>query len=147
MKDLVLLLVHLLSAVARLLGPGGAKGLVAENLILKQQLLILTRSRQRAPNLTPLDRIVLGLGSLFLRPARLEKVAVALRPATLLAFHQCLIRRKYRALFSSSRRAKPGPKGPVGGTDPCHRGAQAPQPTVWMSADRTHNRADLWYTD
>ena len=112
MKDLVLLLVHLLSAVARLLGPGGAKGLVAENLILKQQLLILTRSRQRAPNLTPLDRIVLGLGSLFLRPARLEKVAVALRPATLLAFHQCLIRRKYRALFSSSRRAKPGPKGP-----------------------------------
>ena len=112
MKDLLLVLVHFLTAVARLLGPGGAKALVAENLLIKQQLLILTRSRQRAPNLTPRDRILLGLWSLFLRPARFEKVAVALRPATLLAFHQCLVRRKYRALFSSSRRGKPGPKGP-----------------------------------
>jgi transposase InsO family protein len=43
----------------------------------------------------------------------LEKVAVALRPATLLAFHQALVRRKYQALFSPKRRGKkPGPKGP-----------------------------------
>ena len=61
MKDLVILLVHLLTAVARLLGRGGAKALVAENLLIKQQLLILTRSRQRAPNLMPRDRILLGL--------------------------------------------------------------------------------------
>ncbi len=109
MKELLLLLLHLLTAVARLLG--GAKALVAENLLIKQQLLILTRSRQRAPNLMPRDRILLGFWSLFLRPARFQKVAVAFRPATLLKFHQCLVRRKYRALFSSSRRGKPGPKG------------------------------------
>ena len=34
------------------------------------------------------------------------------RPATLLRFHQALIRRKYQALFSSGKRSKPGPKGP-----------------------------------
>ena len=55
MKELVILLVHCLTAVARLLGPGGAKTLVAENLLIKHQLIILTRDRQRAPNLRPLE--------------------------------------------------------------------------------------------
>lgn len=77
MKDLAILFVHLLKAVARLLGPGGAKALIAGNLLIKQQFLILTRSRQRALNLTPRDRILLGLWSLLLRPARLHKVAMA----------------------------------------------------------------------
>jgi hypothetical protein len=53
MKDLVILLIHLLTAVARLLGRGGAKALVAENLLIKQQLLILTRSRRRAQDTHP----------------------------------------------------------------------------------------------
>ena len=112
MRELLLLLLDLLTAVARLLGRGGAKALVAENLLIKRQLLILTRSRQRAPNLMPRARSLLGFWSLFLRPTRFQKVAVAFRPATLLAFRQCLVRRKYRALFSFSRRGKPGPKGP-----------------------------------
>lgn len=85
---------------------------MAENLQIKQQLLILSRTRQRAPNLTPRDRILLGFFCLFLRPTRIHKVAAALRPATLLGFHQCLVRRKYQPLFSSSRAGKPGPKGP-----------------------------------
>ena len=51
--------------------------------------------------------------SLFLSPGRIRKVAIGLRPATLLAFHQALVRRKYRRLFSSSGcPTKPGPKGP-----------------------------------
>ena len=33
MKDIFVLLVHLLTAVAKLLGPGGAKAIVAENLL------------------------------------------------------------------------------------------------------------------
>ena len=113
MKELVILLVHCLTAVARLLGPGGAKTFVAENLLIKQQLLILARNRQRAPNLRPLDRFLLGFWSLFIRPGRLSKLAVGLRPGTLLKFHQCLVRRKYRALFSSrTTNSRPGPKGP-----------------------------------
>ena len=41
--------------------PGGARAIVAESLLVKQQLLIVTRSRRRAPDLRPLDRVVAGL--------------------------------------------------------------------------------------
>jgi hypothetical protein len=51
MKELLVVFAHLLSAFATVLKPGGAKSLVAENLLLRQQLLILRRSRRRAPNL------------------------------------------------------------------------------------------------
>jgi transposase InsO family protein len=37
---------------------------------------------------------------------------VVIRPSTLLRFHEYLVRRKYRALFSAHGRGKPGPKGP-----------------------------------
>src|SRR5260370_901959 len=59
------------------------------------------------------DRLLYGFGSLFLSPGRIRKVAIGVRPSTLLAFHQALVRRKYRRLFSSNPRPKkPGPKGP-----------------------------------
>jgi plasmid stability protein len=61
MRDLLLLLIHVLAVLARLAGPGGVRGLVAENVLLKQQLLVLGRARHRAQNLTPLERVVLGL--------------------------------------------------------------------------------------
>ncbi len=44
MKGLLLLLIHLLAVLARLAGPGGTRGLVAENLLMKQQLLVLGRT-------------------------------------------------------------------------------------------------------
>jgi hypothetical protein len=46
MKGLLLMLAHLLTTLARLLGPGGAKAIVADSLLMKQQLLIINRSRQ-----------------------------------------------------------------------------------------------------
>ena len=112
MNDVLLLLAHLLTTVAKLFGTGGMKGVVAENLLLKHQLLILSRSKRRAPNLSTADRFLLGLCSLFLRPGRIAKCAIGLRPSTLFRFHQWLVRRKYRALFSSNAHSKPGPKGP-----------------------------------
>lgn len=112
MKDISILLVHLLTTVAKLLGPGGTKAVIAENLLLKQQLLVVTRSRRRAPNLSTPDRFLMGFWSLFLRPGRIAKVAVSIQPSTLLKFHQCLVHRKYRKLFSPKKRTKPGPKGP-----------------------------------
>ena len=39
MKDLLILLAHLLTTIARLLGSGGAKAVVADSLLMKQQLL------------------------------------------------------------------------------------------------------------
>jgi putative transposase len=112
MKDLLVLLAHLLTTIAKLLGPGGARAVVADSLLMKQQLLILNRSRRRAPNFSPLDRVLLGFWSLFLRPHQIQRAAVNLRPSTLLAFHDILKKRKYRLLYSSSSRRKPGPKGP-----------------------------------
>ena len=58
MRDLTVLFLHLLGTIARLAGPGGARSVVAESLLLKQQLLILNRSRKRAPNLRFSDRLV-----------------------------------------------------------------------------------------
>jgi len=41
MREISILLVSLFCTIVRLLGPGGAKAIVAENLLLKQQLLVL----------------------------------------------------------------------------------------------------------
>src|SRR5260370_40562367 len=113
MKDLLLTLLHLAVMTAKLCGPGGARAVIAENLILKQQLIVLRRARKRAPNLALSDRLLCGFGSLFLSPGRIRKVAIAVRRSTLLTFHQALVRRKYHRLFSSSHcPKKPGPKGP-----------------------------------
>src|SRR5438094_10606068 len=78
MRELVILFVHAIATLARLWGPGGIRSVVAESVLVKQQLLILNRSRQRSPNLRT----------------------------------SALRNRKYRLLFSSQRRARPGPKGP-----------------------------------
>jgi hypothetical protein len=60
-RDLAVLFLHLLAAVARLAGPGGARSVVAESVLVKHQLLILNRARKRSPNLRPSDRMVAGL--------------------------------------------------------------------------------------
>ena len=113
MTAVLVTLLHLVVTAAKLCGPGGVRAVIAENLLLKQQLIVLRRPRQRAPNLTSTERVLCGLESIFLGPGRIYKVGIGVRPATLLAFHQALVRRKYRRLFSLSRRhKKPGPKGP-----------------------------------
>ena len=112
MKDLALLLVHLLTTLAKLLDPGGAKAIVADSLLVKQQLLIINRSRKRAPNLSVIDRFLLGFCSLFLRRHHIRRSAIILRPLTLLRFHKALKQRKYRLLYTSRKKSKPGPKGP-----------------------------------
>jgi hypothetical protein len=112
MRPFLFLFIHFLTTLARLLGPGGIKSVLAENLLIKQQLLVIHRSRHRAPALLPGDRIFLGWLSLFIAPRRLLRAAVIIKPSTLLRFHRALIRRKYRLLFSSRRRNKPGPQGP-----------------------------------
>ncbi len=55
MRDLLPLLVHFLATLARLLGPGGMRAVIAETLLIKYQLVILNRSRRRA--VPPFDLI------------------------------------------------------------------------------------------
>ena len=92
--------------------PGGARAIVAESLRLKQQLLIVTRCRRRAPDLRPLDRVVAGLCAELVQQTRLHRCAIVLKPHTILNFQRLLVKRKYRELFSPKRRGRPGPKGP-----------------------------------
>lgn len=112
MRDFIILFVHVITTIARLMGRGGVRSVVAESALVKQQLLILNRSRQRAPKLRASDRFVAGLCALFIRPTRLIRSAIVLKPSTLSDLHHALIRRKYRVLFSQKRVRRPGPKGP-----------------------------------
>ena len=112
MRDLFILAIHLLVTLVKFLRPGGVRAVAAESLLLKHQLLISNRSRHRAPNLTTLDRVVLGLTTPFVSPRRIPKLSALIKPATLFKFHKALVDRKYRLLFSSSSHCrKPGPKG------------------------------------
>ena len=113
MRHLIILLVHLITTVLRILRPGGVRAVVAESVLAKHQLLILNQSRRRAPNLRVLDRVVAGFCSLWIKTSRFSRVAIAFEPSTLLNFHRTLVQRKYRLLFSSKQKTKPGPKGPA----------------------------------
>ena len=80
---MILLTVHILVVLAKMLRPGGIKAVIAENLLLKQQLNVLGRSRRKAPNLTTNDRFILGRLSLFISTRRLLTAAVISIPSTL----------------------------------------------------------------
>jgi len=112
MRHLVVLFMHLIAVLTQLFQPGGVRSLVAESLLLKHQLLILNRSRHRSPTLSSWDRILAGWMALLVRPTRLLRSAIVLKPSTLLALHKAMSKRKYRMLFSPNRHRKPGPKGP-----------------------------------
>ncbi len=112
MKDVIFLIFHLVTTMAKLLQSGGSRAIIAENLLLKQQLIIHSRSRQRAPNLTSRDRALLGFWTLLLNPRRIARPAIIIKPSTLPRFHTALRKRKYRQLFSPRSGRKPRPKGP-----------------------------------
>jgi putative transposase len=104
MRDLGILFIHLLTTVVKLIGPGGSRAVIAESLLVKHQLVkhqlvILNRGRERAANLPPMDRVVAGLCALLVRPARFARVAVVIKPSTLLSFHRARV--KYVFMGSS----------------------------------------------
>ena len=104
MRDVDILLIHLIITIAKLIGRGGIRSVVAESLLLKHQLLILNRRRERAPNLRASDRVIAGICADWLRPARLVRAAIVLKPSTIIAFHRALVKKKYRWLFAPKRR-------------------------------------------
>jgi hypothetical protein len=44
----------------------------------------------------------------MIRPARLLRSAIVLKPSTIMSFHRARVRRKYEMLFTPKRRRKPG---------------------------------------
>jgi putative transposase len=113
MRGIFTLLLHAIVTIIQLGQPGGLRSVVAESVLMRHQLLILNRGRKRAPNLRSSDRIIAGLCTLLMRPARVVRSAIAFKPATLLNFHKMLVKQKYRVLFSPKRLCRPGPKGPT----------------------------------
>jgi putative transposase len=112
MKTCIVLFWHLLVTIAKLLKPGGVRVVVAENLAMKHQNMVMSRTLKRSPKLTSNDRFLLGFWTLFIPKSRIPKIAVILKPATLFRFHDACKKRKYSRLFSSKSPKKPGPKGP-----------------------------------
>jgi hypothetical protein len=91
----------------------GVRARAAESLLLNKQFIVSKRSRQRAPNLTTLDRSVLGLITLLASPRRIPRLSRTVKSAALFKFCQALIGRMCRILFCSAGHArKPGPKRP-----------------------------------
>src|SRR5215467_3919276 len=113
MRDIFTLFLHTIVTIIRLAQPGGLRAVIAESVLMRHQVLILNRGRKRAPNLRSSDRIIAGLCTLLMRPARVLRSAVVLKASTLLHFHTMLIKQTYRLLFSPKRFRRPGPKGPT----------------------------------
>jgi putative transposase len=112
MRHIAVLVYHLVACIIKLLRPGGIKSIAAENLILRQQLIVMKRTRSRSPRLTQGDRTLFGILAHIIPKHRLRKLAIIVKPATILKFHSALVRRKYRLLYSAKISGKPGPKGP-----------------------------------
>ena len=100
--DIPVIFVHLIVTVFRLITPGGLRAVVAESVLTRHQILILNRSRKRAPSLHVSDRIIAGLCTLLMRPSRVLRCGMVLKPSTLLHFHHILTKREYRMLFPAS---------------------------------------------
>src|SRR5215468_4874457 len=113
MCDILVLFLHVVATVFRLARPGGLRSVIAESALTRHQLLILNRSRKRAPNLRVSDRIIAGLCTLLMHPSRMLRCGIVLKPSTLLHFHHVLTKRKCHMLFSSQHGGRPGPKGPA----------------------------------
>src|SRR5215468_5326198 len=79
----------LITTVLKLSRPGGVRAVVAESVLAKHQLSILNRSRRRSPNLRVLDRLIAGFCSLWIKPSRLRRAAIALKPSTVLPSRSC----------------------------------------------------------
>ena len=105
MRDVIYLLFHLLTTLAKLIQPGGSRTVIAENLLLKQQLIIHSRARERAPNLSIQDRTLLGFWSLFLNPQRIAQQIN-------LAFDLDLDKDTVRRVLATHYRPDPNNHGP-----------------------------------
>jgi len=111
MKSL-LFIINFTIVLLRLMIPGGARKIAAENMALRQQLTSMARHQKRAPKQSSHTRIIFGFLTAIISPKRLSRIAIVIKPSTLLKFHRALVNRKYKLLFSNKRRKKPGPKGP-----------------------------------
>lgn len=80
MKHLFILIFYFLRTFLILIKPGGIKTLMAENIMLRNQLIIASRHRKRAPNLSLWDRLCFAFLAAVVYPKRLAKIAIVINP-------------------------------------------------------------------
>jgi len=86
-----------------MLWPGGMRKIAAENIALRQQLVIFSQKQKRPSKLIVSDRFIFGFLSFFMSSSRLTKIAIIVKPATILKFHKALVECKYSNLFSKQK--------------------------------------------
>ncbi len=101
MLKFILPILHIIRAIIMLTKPGGTKSLIAENLMLRKQLIQLSRKQKRSPNLSFFDRLFFAILAHFINTKKIIKSAIIIKPATIINFHKALIKKKYRLLFSA----------------------------------------------
>src|SRR5262252_6032038 len=109
MHDILVILIHSIVTLVRLMKPGGLRAVVAESALTRHQILLLNRSRKRAPNPRVSDRRALHPSHAPISSAAMRYCPKGIDAA---AF-PVLTNRKYHMLFSSKRGGRPGPKGPA----------------------------------
>jgi len=69
--------------------PEGTKALIAENIMLRKQLIQLSRKHKRSPKLSFLDRLYFAILAHFINPRRLIKSAIihSQQPSLNFAWH------------------------------------------------------------
>jgi len=110
MLEIIELLTHYLVTLIKLLKPGGVKQVMAESIAMRHQLVVMNRARKRSPALVTRDRFLFGFLAMLIGERRLQKVAVIIKPATILAFYKALVKRKYSKLYSNRAKKIPGRK-------------------------------------
>lgn len=76
------------NVIAKLLGPESGRVVVAESLLMKQQLLAIDRFLQLVSSL---DRFLVGFWALFLSLHLIPRAVFIMRPSTLLNFNEASI--------------------------------------------------------
>ena len=112
MRELFVLIAHLITTLVKLALPGGVREITAESLALKQQLLVL----QRRQNVLYGRHHGIVCSSVCVHfgyhPTVEESYRLSFGLRHSGRFHEALIRCKYRFLYIAKRRGKPGPKRP-----------------------------------
>ena len=68
MKEAITFFIYFIFTILKAIRPGGIKSIVAENLAIKQQLIIIKRKSKisKSPRLTPFQRIFVSFLSFFM---------------------------------------------------------------------------------
>ena len=106
MLRLLQLLYILFRMLFKIVKRGSISSVIAENILLRQQLIILSRNKKRCPNLSKADRFIFCFFSQYINYKRLARSAILIKSATLIKLHKFFISGKYRSLFSKKNYKK-----------------------------------------